>query len=296
MDEVTGTPEQEAQANPATETDDVDVISEIVSEETASVETPTEETPQPRKLKVKIDGQELEVDEEEAAKGYQRQADYSRHMQKLQAESQQIAQMRNMYQQRIEQFIPEQEARLQRLNQELQQLAIDDPASWVAKKQEFDTELIRYQQATTERQQLANQSQQEYAQRLAQSQDWANQVISEAIPEWKNPEVKAKQQGEVTKFIVDNVQKMYGENAPRVLQEIDSGMYGPMPIILARKAMLYDQMMQKVAARKAGQSEMTQAPEPVTPIRTSSGGQKDPSKMSDAEWIKSREKQVRSRS
>lgn len=294
MDEVTGTPEQEAPANPATETDD-EVISEIVSEATVEDETQTEQIPQPRKLKVKIDGQELEVDEEEAAKGYQRQADYSRNMQKLQQEFQQAKALRDSYQQRLEQYIPEQELRLQRLNQELQELASSDPAMWVTKKQEFDTELIKYQQAAHERHVLQQQQAQQHQERLNQSLQWAGQVVAEAIPEWKNQETKVKELPEVTRFIQGEVVKHYGQNAQRVMQEIDAGVYGPMPVILARKAMLYDQLMQKVASRKAAQSEMTQAPEPVTPVRSSSGGQKDPSRMTDAEWIKHREKQVRSR-
>ena len=295
MDEVTGTPAPESIENLATETDEVDVISEIVSEEAATPENPDSEQPQPRKLKVKIDGQELEVDEEEAAKGYQRQADYSRNMQKVQAEMQQQQQLRQVYQQRLEQFIPEQEARLNRLNQELQQLAIEDPAQWVQKKQEFETELMRYQQANSEQQQIARQ-QQAHQQRLQQeSLQWATKVINESVPEWKNEETKAKELPEVTKYIQSEVTRHYGENAGEIMQAIDAGVYGPTPILLARKAMLYDKLMQKVASRKAGQSEMTQAPEPVATVRTSSGGQKDPSRMSDAEWIKMREKQVRGR-
>lgn len=289
MEEVTGTPGPESeQQNQATETEEevLDLIAE--DEATADDETPKDDTPQPRKLKVKIDGQELEVDEDEAARGYQRQADYSRNMQKLQAEAKQTEQLRGMYQQRIEQYIPEQEAKLNRLNQELQYLAVEDPAGWVAKKQEFETELARYQQASYDRDQLQQEQTQQKTQQSQIQLEMAERALLDAVPEWKD---SGKRKAEVAQ-VADYMKSKLGLS-DQDLAAISSGNFGHTPVVMARKAMLYDAMMQKVAARKAGQSEMTNAPAPVQTVRSSGGASRDPDKMSTEEWAVWRNKQVR---
>lgn len=289
MDEMTGNPAPDAEfeANPATETDDV-VDTILAEEEPADEETPKDEEPKPRKLKVKIDGQELEVDEEEAARGYQRQADYSRHMQRLQAEAKQTEQLRGMYQQRLEQFIPEQVGKLERLNQELQALAIEDPAGWVVKKQEFDTELMRYQQAQAEHGQLQQEQEAQRQQLSQQRLQMAEKALYEAIPEWKDTATKQREGAAVVEYM----QTKLGLGQEDIAA-IHNGAFGHTPVVMARKAMLYDQLMQKVAARKSGQSEMTRAPAPVETVRSRGGASKDPDKMSTEEWMEWRNKQVR---
>lgn len=258
-------------------------------------EASKDETPQPRKLKVKIDGQEFEVDEEEAARGYQRQQDYSRNMQRVQAEMQQAQQMREVYQQRIDQFIPEQEAKLVRMQQELQVLAQEDPASWVVRQQEFQTELMRYQQAQGERQRLNDEQAHQDAQMRDQARAYATSAVLEAIPEWKNEAVAASEKKEVTKIIVEEVTRHFGQNANKVLQDIHDGLYGPMPVIWARKALQYDKLMQKVAQRKASKSEQSDAPAPVKSVKSSGGAAKDPRKMSMDEYAAWRMEQKRKR-
>lgn len=295
MDEVTGNPALDAEitANPATETehDDVDEILSLEDENDGEQdEAPKDEQPQPRKLKVKIDGQELEVDEDEAAKGYQRQADYSRNMQRLQQEAQQVNHMREMYQQRIEQFIPEQEAKLQRLQQELATLAIEDPAMWVQKQQEFQTEVQRYQQAHAEREQLnqekARQDQEFSQKRLQQSEA----ALIDAIPEWKDTAKRQAEAPEVAKYLREKVGLTESD-----LAAVNSGAFGHFPVVMARKAMQYDALMAKVAARKGSKTDMTEAPAPVQTVKTKGSAGKDPSRMSTEEWMNWRNKQVQGR-
>ena len=295
MDEL-GTPAPETeQETPETETDEVADILE--SEETpADEETPKDEEPKPRKLKVKIDGQELEVDEDEAARGYQRQADYSRHMQALQAEKQAAQAERTRYQQQLEQFIPESVARFQALQQAAEQYRQEGNFEALSAIQyDMQAEAIRYQQANAERERIKGEQDAQTAAQRQQALQHAERAVLETIPEWKNPETRKAEVAEVSRVIGDYVSKYYGEHAPQVMSEINDGMYGPMPIILARKAMLYDKLMTKVAARKAGKSEETAAPAPVSQVRTSGGASKDPDKMSADEWLKWREGQLRKR-
>lgn len=298
MDEVTGNPapEAEVQATPETETDDVVETLIADDEETASDDSPKDEEPQKRKLKVKIDGQEFDVDEDEAARGYQRQADYSRNMQKLQAEMQQAQQLQARYQQQLEQFIPESVQRIHALQQAAEQYRQEGNTEALALVQyDLQAEYGRYQQANAEKQRLDDEQQQRAQQQRGMALRQAETAVLDAIPEWKNPEARKAEIGEVTKVITDFVAKNYGDAAQKILADINDGLYGPMPIVLAREAMLYRKLMGKVAARKAGKAEQTQAPAPVTTLKTSGGASKDPSKMSTEEWMAWRNKQVAKR-
>ncbi len=297
MDDQTGNPELETPsgANQETETehDDVDLIADELGDEdesTADDESQKEAEPQTRKLRVKIDGQELEVDEEEAAKGYQRQADYSRNMQRIQQEQAEIKQMRDIYQQRIEQYIPEQEAKLNRLQQELAILAVEDPAMWVQKQQEFQTEVQRYQQAHSEREQMNQErarSEQMFSQQRLQQSEVA---LIQAIPEWKDPAKRQAEAPAVAKFLRESVGL-----SEQDLAAVNNGVFGHVPVVLARKAMQFDALMAKVAARKAGKAEETAAPAPAKSVRSSGGAAKDPDKMTADEWQAWRNKQVRAK-
>lgn len=300
MDEVnSGTPELEpaSAATQATETDtDADILDTIEDEATAGDEAPKEEPPAPRKLKVKIDGQELEVDEEEAAKGYQRQADYSRHMQALQAERQQTEQVKARYQQQLEQFIPESVTRIQALQQAAEQYRNEGNTEALALVQyDLSSEIQRYQQANAEHQRIENERQQTTQAQRQQAYQAAESAVLDAIPEWKNPEARKAEVGEVSRVIEGFVSKHYGDGAAQIMQDINEGAYGALPVVLARKAMLYDKLMAKVASRKAGKSEETAAPAPATQVRSSGGSSKDPSQMNDREFAAWRRKQIANR-
>ncbi len=301
-DEVQGTPAPETfTENQVTETeaeagDDTLALLETEAE-TADQADPEVKPPEPRKLKVKIDGQELEVDEEEAARGYQRQADYSRHMQQLQADRQAAAAERTRYQQQLEQFIPESVARYQALQQAAEQYRQEGNFEALAAIQyDMQAEVSRYQQANAERERIQGEQQAQTAAQRQQALKSAEQAVFESIPEWKNPAVRKAEIAEVTNVLGNFVGKHYGEQAPQIMADINDGLYGPMPVILARKAMLYDKLMAKVAARKAGKSEETSAPAPVQSVRTSGGSaSKDPTDMSPKEFAEWRKRQIAQR-
>ena len=302
MDEViSGTPELEPEQSDtqATETGNDDEILIAIDEDEAPAddETPKDESPQPRKLKVKIDGQELEVDEEEAARGYQRQADYSRHMQALQADRQAAAAERTRYQQQLEQFIPESVARFQNLQQAAEQYRQEGNYEALAAVQyDMQAEAARYHQANAEAERIKGDNQAQSAAIAQQALRNAETAVVEAIPEWKNPAIRAAEIKDVSKVLNDFAVKHYGDSAPQIMKSINDGLYGALPVVLARKAVLYDKLMAKVAARKAGKSEETSAPAPVQSVRTSGGASKDPANMSANEFAAWRRKQIANRS
>lgn len=298
-DEAQGNPAPEPDLdNQATETEAEDSVLDTLATEVqpADSEAPKDEEPKSLKLKVKIDGQEFEVDADEAARGYQRQADYSRNMQRLQAEMQEAQQIKTRYQQQLEQFIPESETRIRALQQAAEQYRQEGNVEALALVQyDLNAEVMRYQQANAEHSRIQEERQQQAQQQRHIALKNAEQAVMESIPEWKNPETRKAEVQEVTKVITDFVGRHYGDQAQQILSDINDGMYGPMPIVLAREAMLYRKLMAKVAARKAGQSEMTQAPAPVTTVRTSGGASKSPGQMSTEEWMAWRNKQVAKR-
>ena len=301
-DEVQGNLEPETFVeNQATETEaeaDIDLLVDSETEaETDSPAEPETDEPQPRKLRVKIDGQELEVDEEEAARGYQRQADYSRHMQRVQAEFQQAQQLQQRYQQQLEQFIPESVARINTLQQQAEQYRMEGNVEALALVQyDLNAEMMRYQNANAERQKIQYEQIEQMKQHRQLAHQAATNAVLDSIPEWKDSKIRNAEIDDVKRVLSDHIGKYYGDSANKILSDINDGLYGPMPVVLARKAALYDKLMAKVAARKSGKSDETSAPAPVRSVRTSGGSAaKDPTNMTPKEFAEWRKRQIAQR-
>lgn len=164
------------------------------NESPAPVDEEPEETedeePRVRRLKVKIDGQETELPEDEVAAGYQRQQDYTKKTQEVaeqrkavEAERQQVQQERAIYAQR-----------LQQLAQELAPPQID----WDALKDDpfaFNDALTKEwarqqkaQQVQAEQARVYQQQQHEDGQRHADHLRKEAARLAERIPEYADPE------------------------------------------------------------------------------------------------------------
>lgn len=147
-------------------------------DEESSEDEDAEETPAPeRKLKVTVKGddgteQELEVDESELVKGYQRQADYTRKTQELsQREHQAVEILKAKHDEFAQEYLTKAEASRAAIVQlaglrsaeEMAQLAQTDPAAWVAENQrqqsiygvlsQLDQQIAAERQAIEQRQQ-----------------------------------------------------------------------------------------------------------------------------------------------
>ena len=120
------------------------------SDDGESKDEEAEDTPAPeRKLKVTVKGddgtdQEIEVDEAEVVKGYQRQADYTRKTQELaQREHQAVEILKAKHDEFAQDYLSKAEASRAAIVQlaglrgedEMAQLAQSDPAAWVAENQ-----------------------------------------------------------------------------------------------------------------------------------------------------------------
>lgn len=132
------------------DTEDEESDGQEESEDEESDDEEAEDTPAPeRKLKVTVKGddgtdQEIEVDEAEVVKGYQRQADYTRKTQELaQREHQAVEILKAKHDEFAQDYLSKAEASRAAIVQlaglkgedEMAQLAQSDPAAWVAENQ-----------------------------------------------------------------------------------------------------------------------------------------------------------------
>lgn len=132
------------------DTDDEESDGQEESDDEESDDEEAEDTPAPeRKLKVTIKGddgtdQEIEIDEAEVVKGYQRQADYTRKTQELvQREHQAVEILKAKHDEFAQEYLSKAEASRAaivqlagiRSEEEMAQLAQSDPAAWVAENQ-----------------------------------------------------------------------------------------------------------------------------------------------------------------
>ena len=132
------------------DTEDEESDGQEESDDEESDDEEAEDTPAPeRKLKVTVKGddgtdQEIEVDEAEVVKGYQRQADYTRKTQELaQREHQAVEILKAKHDEFAQDYLSKAEASRAAIVQlaglrgedEMAQLAQSDPAAWVAENQ-----------------------------------------------------------------------------------------------------------------------------------------------------------------
>jgi hypothetical protein len=189
--------ELEADTEESTEeidTDDEETDGQEESKDDESDDEDAEDTPAPdRKLKVTVKGedgteQEIEVDESELVKGYQRQADYTRKTQELaQREHQAVEILKAKHDEFAQEYLTKAEASRAAIVQlaglrspeEMAQLAQTDPAAWVAENQRqqsiYSVLSQLDQQIATERQAIELRNQQQIQQARAEmfQRSWA---------------------------------------------------------------------------------------------------------------------------
>lgn len=272
---------------------------EATAEETEDPEQPVE---QPR-YTVKIDGKEAQVTLEDLIAGYQtgksatqRYEEAASIRKQAEAEFTHAQQMKSAYQQQLEQFIPGQYQRLTEMQQELDRLAVEDPAGWVAAKHQFDGEVQKLQQAQAVQQQMAQEQQQTVAQTYQQKIAQENQLLQAKIPEWvdeaKAKEGKAALQNYLTRELGFAAEELapyvaYANGIPHVVDVLADHRN----VVILHKAYQYDQLMKKIEAKRA----KTAPPPPVPTVKTRGTAGKDPASMTDKEFAEWRRQQIKRR-
>lgn len=181
------------------------------------------------KIKVKVNGEERHVTLEEAVKGQQLEADYRRKTAELAAERKAgEAQIQAAIQQRVQtlDMLANDFAANVLGNPPDPRLASENPAEYVAQKAAYDANLQKLHQARQERERLTQQ------QRAAAIS--ANEAkLREIMPDWARDPDKGRKE-------IDNVRSYL------VKQGVDPqeayAVFNADHIMIARKAMLYDQL------------------------------------------------------
>lgn len=237
--------EADGQVEDELETEDSELSDEDDSEEV------TQELSEDLTIKVKVDGEEMEVTLAELRNGYSRTADYTRKVTALANErktlSAEVESIRNERAQ-YEQLLP---ALRQQLEQNVaaepdwDSLYEDDPIEaarlerhWRKSREEQTQKLTAIQ---AEQQRLAQERAKEQQRAMAAFVEAERAKLPEVIPEWKNQEVLAREANDLRTWAVANGLTEQDVNS---LQQASH-------IAILRKAMLYDKGVKTVAESKA---------------------------------------------
>ena len=277
--------EEELESSENFEEDDegYDDEDEELDEEQTDVE---EEAPQLQTFTVKVDGQEVEVTQEELVNGYSRQQDYTRKTQELSQQRKIIEEQQAELAQRdaiYSQLLPKMEAQLNAsLGEEPDWNALyeDDPVGYVRQKQLWDEQKEKLQAVQAEQERLQQESLIEQQKLIQQQVEEGQQKLLELIPEWQNPEVAAKEKAEIAKHAMD----VLGYS-----QEEVNSVYDWRALLGLRKAWLNDKIAETVkkkptqkAPARVARPGTTNRPKTTTPVKRAKQRLAKTGKTSDA--------------
>ena len=221
-----------------------EVEAEVKEPETEpEAEVEAEEEPM---ITVKIDGKDVEIPLSELKNGYQRQADYTRKTMETaeqrkaaDAELSRAQQERAIYAQNLQRMQALDEAALEQAKQvNWDELLQTDPVEYLKQQRIAQERQARLQQVYSEQQRINAQQQAEHEQArshyLSQQQD----ELLAKLPEWKDA---AKAKAEKTALAEYLLESGYDRDTVNTITDAKA-------VILARKAMLFDRMMQKASA------------------------------------------------
>lgn len=253
--------EAQTEESPQGEEAESEVVEASQDEETTDdspeeQEEPDEVSEQPQAIKVKVDGEEIEVTLDELKSGYSRTKDYTK-------KTQEIAQIRKQAEGEIQAVIQERQQYAQLLGQLAQQvqtdagrepdwefLAQNDPIEYSKQWADWQRKGQKAQVIQAEQRRVAALNQQAMMQQMQQTLEAQKGKLMEAIPTWKDPQ-KAKAE---KSMILEQGRKLGFTD-----QELEQA-YDHRAVLALRKAALYDELMSKRQAIQPVKSTQTVAP------------------------------------
>jgi hypothetical protein len=179
---------------------------EYDDEEDGEEETEVEELEEQPVYRVTVDGNEIEVTQDELLNGYSRQQDYTRKTQELANQRKLIEQQAQELQQRdaiYAQLLPKMEAQLkgELVNEpDWNSLYDDDPIAYVREKQIWDEKKEKLTAVSAEQQRLQQEAYAQQQQQIAYVVQEGQQRILQIIPEWKNAEIASKEKSAIRDY------------------------------------------------------------------------------------------------
>lgn len=229
----------------------VEETAEVEEEKKPEAQEPEAEAREPEQesepmVTVKIDGKEVEIPLKEAINGYQRQADYTKKTQEVaterkevEAERERIQAERNHYAQNLNRIQAQLESGLQEQQQiDWQKLIDENPQEYLKQTHLAQSRQAQLQQVYAEQQKLAAITQAEAQQRHVSFLQQQQEELLAKLPDWRD-EAKAKAE----KIALREYLLSQGYKEQDVAAVADHK-----AVLMARKAMLYDQMISKANA------------------------------------------------
>lgn len=245
-DETTETVEtpDETDSNETTD-DEQQVDSEDADETVDDAEADDSTTPpEPRKIRVKLPDGEQELPEDEVARGYLRQADYTRKTQELadkrkafEADAQAVVGERQRYATQLAQ-LDELLTSAAGDEPDWDSLRNEDPAVFAATYAAWDHQQKRIAAVRAERQRAEQQVQADHVERLRTHIQAEAEKLVEAIPEWKKPDTAKAEREKIADYA-----RSYGYTDQELGAVTDHRL-----IRILRDAMLYRQGQNKKPA------------------------------------------------
>lgn len=244
---------------------DVDVADPVVDPDTNS-----DPDAEPQTFTVKIDGKEVQVPLSELLNGYQRQSDYTKKTMEAaeqrktaDAETQKAQQERQEYHSKLQRMAVQLEGAIEQQSQiDWPALLESDPVEYLKQQHLYQQRQALYQQNAQERQNLVQLHQNEQAQAHQSYLAKQQEDLLAKLPDWKDDAKAAAEKTAISKFLQEQ-----GFEAEDISSIADHR-----HVIVARKAMLYDQLMAKanVQAKK-----VQEAPQRVVKPGVTSNGNAD---------------------
>jgi len=197
---------------------------------------------EPRLAKIKVNGEELELSEDELINYAQQGVDYTKKTQQL-AEQRKLLeqeahsiiearQMRDAYAERLQ--VLSQVLSAQEQPEDLEALRENDPVGYSVKVADMQQREKQMNAIRAEQERIAKEQQAERAVQMQQFVSQQAEVLSKALPEYADPEKGEKMRTEMRKFA-----KNVGFTDDELANVIDSR-----HVITLYKAMLYDKLQQ----------------------------------------------------
>lgn len=226
-------------------------------------DAPAAETPADQMVTVKIDGKEVEVPLSELKNGYQRQQDYTKKTMEVseqrkaaEAEIQRAQYERHQYAQNLQNMRVQAEAALQSQQQiDWDRLIAENPQEALRQKHLMDQRQAQLQQVYAEQQRMAQLIQADQMQGYQRHLSEQHQRLVDTLPEWKDGAKAKAESAAIRDYLLTQ-----GYDANTLNQVSDAR-----AVIIARKAMLYDQLITKAdAATKKVATLPTRVEQPGT--------------------------------
>jgi len=245
------TPEDEVETETTEEVSAQDMESESVQTEVENPDgltaddlvddTQEEVNETPDTYTIKVDGKDVEVTLDELQAGYSRQADYTRKSQVLaeqrkQADEELAAtqQERQRYVSQLEQFNTQADSKLEEFKSvDWTKLKEEDPMEYALKRDQYRELQESKRTVADEQQKLAQKQQSEMQQKWQDELVKQQEVMTQRLPEWNDPEKGPKLKQNIKSFALKT-----GFSEQEVNSLIDAR-----SVEVLHKAMLYDNLL-----------------------------------------------------